>query len=300
LTLFSPSKVNLFLRILGRREDGFHDLASLFQAIGLGDIISISLGPARGNDWLTSDSSRVPTNRHNLILKAVDVFKKKTGIKQAVRAHLRKRVPVEAGLGGGSANAATTLWALNELFKTGLSDAELAELGAEFGSDISFFLSKGTTYCTGRGEILQSVPPLPNTRVHIFKPAQGLSTRVIFQSMDLNALSDKDPAILLDRFLSGSQTSADYVNDLETPSFKALPILSDLKTRLESEFPVVLMSGSGTSFYCLNPIGNESPLSREQAERLLKGFTQPVTCFTTTFVNRTEGSWYEGTAEKIE
>ncbi len=143
LTLNSPAKVNLFLRILRRRSDGYHDLASLFQAISLYDTIHFALSD---HDELTCDKPGIPTDSTNLILKAADLFRRKTGLKFGLKAHLEKRIPHEAGLGGGSSNAATTLWALNQLHGQPASPDELIAWSGEIGSDITFFLSHGTAY----------------------------------------------------------------------------------------------------------------------------------------------------------
>ena len=141
LTLASPAKINLFLRVLHRRQDGFHDLASLMQTVDLSDTIHFRLGE---EDGLTCTNERLPTDNSNLILKAADLFRRKTGINQGLVAYLEKRIPMEAGLGGGSSNAATPLWAFNSLCGSPATEAELVSWGAELGSDVAFFLSHGT------------------------------------------------------------------------------------------------------------------------------------------------------------
>jgi len=144
----SPAKINIFLRILRKREDGFHELASLFQAISLSDRLSLRSQSELAKDSMECNMPGVPTDSSNLILKALDVFRKNTGTKEFFHVRLEKNVPMEAGLGGGSANAASALWAINELSGRPATNAQLAEYGAEFGSDISFFFSNGTAYCT--------------------------------------------------------------------------------------------------------------------------------------------------------
>eukprot|EP00741_Cyanophora_paradoxa_P023752 tig00021617_g22943.t1 len=306
-TYFSPSKVNLFLRIIRRREDGYHDLASLFQAIGLGD--SISFTPIDGaEDALTCSEPGVPVDGSNLVLKAMALFRSKTGYAQRFRAHIEKRVPFEAGLGGGSANAATALWAMNELAGAGVAPQALADWGAEFGSDISFFLSEGTAYCTGRGEILRPLAPLPGRELYVVKPREGLSTGRIFKALDLEALSRADPEALLAAHLTGRAAAADYVNDLEAASFSELPLLAELKARLAEHFDTVLMSGSGTSFFCAGPrdaaraavlpanvraplgAAGELPAGLTAA---LEGFPSELRCYATRYVNRPPGEWYQ-------
>lgn len=147
--LFSPAKINLFLRVVSKEPDGYHHLSSLFQAISLGDTLIMERA---STDQLTCDHSFLPTDHSNLILKAIKLFRQRTGCEQAFKVHLIKRIPIQAGLGGGSSNAATTLWGCNQLAQTNLSDSTLMEWGTELGSDVSFFFSQGTAHCTGRGE----------------------------------------------------------------------------------------------------------------------------------------------------
>src|ERR1700733_15970617 len=119
LTLLSPAKLNLFLRIVRRRPDGYHDLASLFQTVSLADTLHFSLSE---RDQLTCTDPALLTDHTNLVLKAVDLFRKKTGLSFGLKIHLEKHIPYQSGLGGGSSNAATTLWALNQLTKQCVND----------------------------------------------------------------------------------------------------------------------------------------------------------------------------------
>ena len=148
---FSPAKINIFLRIVRRREDGFHDLASLFHVIDLGDDMVFSLLPAGStSDQLTCNWADVPTDGSNLVIKALNLFRSKTGASEHFSVDLIKRVPHGAGMGGGSGNAATTLWAANEMCGRPATAEQLLEWSGEIGSDISVFFSSGAAYCTGR------------------------------------------------------------------------------------------------------------------------------------------------------
>lgn len=273
LTLTSPAKINLFLRIIRRRSDGYHELASLFQAIDLCDTIHFSPAP---HDTMTCTDPAIPIDHSNLILKAIHLFRRKTGLKIALSVHLEKRIPQQAGLGGGSSNAATTLWALNQLCGKPAAQNELAAWSAEIGSDIPFFLSEGTAYCTGRGEILQQLKPLTKTSLYIVKPFQGLSTPQVYGKLDAVSLPQRDPEKALESFLNGNP---DYFNDLETPAFATLPELAVLKSQLQSlGFSDVLMSGSGSAFFCLG-----------------KGMPEDipgVKFYSARFINRARDSWY--------
>lgn len=254
LTLASPSKINLFLRVLRRREDGFHELASLFQAISLRDELSFAvLGPGADADVLECDAAGVPTDGSNLVLRALETFRRRTGVDTFFKVRLEKRVPAQAGLGGGSANAATALWGANQLCGRPASTSELAEFGADFGSDVSFFFSMGSAFCTGRGEVLRDVERLMPQTLWLIKPREGLSTAAVFGALDLpEAGGGADPEALLALVQGGLLEECDgLVNDLEAPSFALLPRLADVKRALqESGFSRVLMSGSGTCFFC--------------------------------------------------
>ena len=275
LKMRSPAKVNLFLRILRKRSDGYHELASLMQAISLCD--QISYEPS-STDSLTSTSPLLPVDRKNLIWKAVDLFRKNTGRQQGLTIHLEKKIPLEAGLGGGSSNAATTLWALNLLFDTQLSKETLADWGAQIGSDVPFFFSQGTAFCTGRGEKVRDLPAFPATTLSLFKPNDGLSAAAVYGNLDLNDIRSSDPEELLDRFLSGKPC---YMNDLEPPAFKLLPKLALLKEQIEvGGADAVLMSGSGTTFFA--PIEFPKKLS----------FLYPLWTEKCHFLNRSIYSWY--------
>lgn len=268
MKLFSPAKINLFLRVLKKREDGYHELASLFQAVSLGDTLHFSLSET---DHFTCNDPLIPTGADNLIWKAVALFRKKTALSFGLTVHLDKKIPMQAGIGGGSSNAATTLWALNELHGKPASRQLLQQWAEEIGSDVSFFFSQGTAYCTGRGEKVQNLKPLQGN-LWLVKPAEGLSTPLIFKNLDLKSCAPDDPLELLkqERF---------FLNDLEEPAFKVMPSLMELKKELLSQgFSAVCLTGSGTGILCQ---GLQAPCVR-----------LPTVAYPLTFVSREEKAWY--------
>lgn len=275
LALFSPAKVNLFFRILNKRADGYHEIASLYQSISLGDRLEVELA---GADSLECTDPTLPCDSSNLILRATDLFRKKTGRKIFAKFFLAKQIPIEAGLGGGSSNAATTLWALNELAGRVASEEELTLWAADLGSDVPFFFSSGTAYCTGRGENLKSLAPLNEVEKYwIIKPDGGLSTPLVYKNTDLSLIPNRDPEKSLEAFLQGNP---DYFNDLEYASFKLEPSLAQLKSQLvESGFHTALMTGSGTAFFCK---GSKTPPNIPGAR-----------FFSVGFVNKKREKWYE-------
>jgi len=296
LELFSPAKINVFLRVVRRREDGFHDLASLFHVIDLGDTMHVSkLADSAAKDELTCNVADVPVDESNLVIKAADLFRRKTGDPSYFRVHLEKRVPHGAGMGGGSGNAATMLWAVNELCGRPASIEDLLDWSGEIGSDISVFFSEGAAYCTGRGEIVENVePPISlDTPLLLVKPPIGLSTPQIFKALDLNRRSTSDPLDILKQIQISSSLNSDMVvNDLEQPAFDTLPELKQLKDKLQEEgdFDVVFMTGSGSTLVC---VGSDKPpefLSEAPYDDL---FISPARLIT-----REQDKWYQYDREK--
>ncbi|OAY61273.1 4-diphosphocytidyl-2-C-methyl-D-erythritol kinase, chloroplastic [Manihot esculenta] len=253
LTLFSPCKINIFLRITDKREDGYHDLASLFHVICLGDTIKFSLSPSKSKDRLSTNVPGVPLDERNLIIKALNLYRKKTGIDNFFWIHLDKKVPTGAGLGGGSSNAATALWAANQ-FSGGLAtEKELLDWSSEIGSDISFFFSHGAAYCTGRGEVVQDIPsPVPlDLPMVLIKPQEACSTAEVYKRFRLDKTSQVDPLTLLEKISRDGISQDVCINDLEPPAFEVLPSLKRLKQRIiaagRGQYDAVFMSGSGST-----------------------------------------------------
>jgi 4-diphosphocytidyl-2-C-methyl-D-erythritol kinase len=272
--LFSPAKINLFLRVLSRRNDGYHNLASLFQAVDLGDTLEFSFAE---EDELTCSDPQIPTDGTNLITKAIQLFGNKTGLRQGIKVHLNKKVPAQAGLGGGSSNAATTLYALNSLHKTNVSDQTLGQWAGEIGSDISFFFSHGRAFCTGRGEQVQDVEPTdgPAETLWLIKPKEGLPTPLIFKFLKLDECSSEDPMVLLQKNSKGIY----FLNDLEKPAFQALPSLQTLKNELLSQgLSAVSLTGSGTGLLAL---GKNTPKVSSDHR-----------CYQLKYLSRLQNEWY--------
>lgn len=295
LFLFSPCKINLFLRILRKRPDGYHDLASLFQTVGFGDMLHLKkLDESAKADSFECNMEGVPTDKSNLVIRALDLVRRKTGNNDIFfKANLVKQVPAQAGLGGGSGNAAAAMWGANELLGRPASLEELVEWSGELGSDITFFLSEGTAYCTGRGEVMTPVEALPDgTKLCIVKPDVGLSTPEVFRALKYNQLSTADPEVLLKRFLEKGPVDIEddaYVNDLEQPAFDCLPELKRLKEELVSieGFQHVMMSGSGTSIFCIGEPKDRDAFMNEFGQR--KG----ISVFPAEFTSRKQGAWFQ-------
>ncbi|TVU34796.1 hypothetical protein EJB05_16648 [Eragrostis curvula] len=292
LNLFSPCKINVFLRITGKRPDGFHDLASLFHVISLGDTIKFSLSPSKSKDRLSTNVAGVPVDESNLIIKALNLYRKKTGTDNYFWIHLDKKVPTGAGLGGGSSNAATALWAANQFSGCIASEKDLQEWSGEIGSDIPFFFSRGAAYCTGRGEIVQDVPnPLPESLpMVLIKPPEACSTAEVYKRFRLEQASQMDPLTLLEDITQIGISQDVCVNDLEPPAFEVLPSLKRLKKRIvaasQGGYNAVFMSGSGSTIV---GIGSPDPPAFVYDDEDYKDVFVSEACFLT----REENQWYK-------
>ncbi len=242
-TYFSPAKVNLFFKVLFKRKDGYHEIASLYQAISLGDTLHISLS---NEDAFKCDGFSFSDN---LITKAIDLFKKKTKISFQTDIILEKNIPLEAGLGGGSSNAATILYGLNELLGRPAALKDLIEWSKLLGSDVAFFLSHGTAFCSGRGEIFQEIEP-KKFSAYIAKPSFGSSTAFVYKNVKVESL---DKSNNIEKALQAYQNGEfAFFNDLEKAAFFINPRLQTIKESLYSMgFSKVVMTGSGSAFYCL-------------------------------------------------
>lgn len=217
----SPAKVNLTFQVLGKRLDGYHAIETLMQAVSLFDRLHFSLS----SDTITCSDPDIPCDERNLVWKARELFRKASGIFEPIAIDIEKKIPVQAGLGGGSSNAATTLFALNEIFQKPLSEKQLIHLGSELGSDVPFFFSSGSALCTGRGEIFTDQSHL-NKELTIVKPKHlHLSTPQVYKHAIIG-------------------------EGLEHAAFIVLPELQQVKANLLEIFDEVTMSGSGTAFVC--------------------------------------------------
>ncbi|KAM0954051.1 putative 4-(cytidine 5'-diphospho)-2-C-methyl-D-erythritol kinase [Dioscorea sansibarensis] len=290
LTLFSPCKINVFLRITSKRGDGFHDLASLFHVISLGDTIKFSLSPLKTKDRLSTNAPGVPLDEKNLIIKALNLYRKKTGSENFFWIHLDKKVPTGAGLGGGSGNAATALWAANQFNGCLVSEKELQEWSSEIGSDIPFFFSHGAAYCTGRGEVVQDIQHMSlDVPMVLIKPQEACSTAEVYKRLHLDRTSSVDPLALLENLSLNGITQDACINDLETPAFEVLPSLKRLKKRImaagRGQYSAVFMSGSGSTIV---GVGSPDPPQFIYDEDDYK----EVFISEAYFLTRQEGRWY--------
>jgi 4-diphosphocytidyl-2-C-methyl-D-erythritol kinase len=255
----SPCKVNLLLNILGRRPDGFHELETVMHPVGVCDRLAFSRS-GRGVE-LTCTDPALPTDEKNLAHRAATAFLGAAGIAEGVRIHLEKKIPLAAGLGGGSGNAAVTLLGLNELFGHPLAAEQLAGLAGSLGSDVPFFLQNQPALATGRGEKLAPCRPFPALRGAFFlliHPGFGISTAWAYQNLARfpEALNGKPGrAERLVRLLGNAglaAAGAEFYNSLEAPALEKFPLLAIFQEFLRANgAAVALMSGSGSTTFAL-------------------------------------------------
>lgn len=259
----SPCKVNLILNILGKRADGFHELETVMQPVALHDTLVVRPGPAGSGIVLTCSEAGLPTDSGNLVYRAAERFL--AAVPEAsgagVQIHLEKRIPMAAGLGGGSGNAAITLLALNELFGHPLTVAQLHPIAAALGSDIPFFLQDGPALATGRGEAIESLPPfaaLRGTALVLIHPGFGIATAWAYRELGRfpSALNGRPGrARELVTLLQGTDPAAAgraFYNSLEAPALEKHPLLALYQEFLRFEGAVAtLMSGSGSTTFAV-------------------------------------------------
>jgi 4-diphosphocytidyl-2-C-methyl-D-erythritol kinase len=244
MTIDAPAKVNLTLHVLGRREDGYHEIETLMAPITLADRLEINLR-ADHDICLTCSDPSLPSDVSNLAHKAAEAFAKHTGLEFGVDIHIEKNIPHGAGLGGGSSDAAAVLVALDRLLTTKIPPKELEGIAATLGSDIPFFIRSQPAICRGRGEIIEPLDGLPSADILLVKPPFPIPTPWAYQAW---ANSEK-PSATFQQF----HGSIPLVNDLEAPVFSKYLLLPVLKSALRKHPSVstAMMSGSGSTIFAI-------------------------------------------------
>ena len=255
------AKINLCLDVLRRKENGYHEVEMVMTNVDIFDVLEIK-ELEKKKILLKSYNTDLAMDETNLIYKAIALLQKETGKTFGVEVLLEKNIPMEAGMAGGSADAAATLKAINELFALGVSDERLLELGASLGADIPFCIMGGTVLASGIGEKLRRLSPLPKMKLLIVKPKAGLSTKKVYESLDIEGLNKagfkhKDVREIVSVIESdeADKTKIEKIavrlnNILEVPSIRLLPLIADIKQKmLDNNCLGALMSGSGTAIF---------------------------------------------------
>ena len=267
ITIQANAKINLTLDILGMRQDGYHEVAMVMQSVGLFDTVSLEK-TSRGIE-LTLDEPGLEADGRNLAWKAAQLMLDTSGLKGGVRISLEKRIPIAAGLAGGSADAAAVLRGMDELFELHLSEQELCHLGQSIGSDVPFCILGGTMLATGRGEVLKRLPDLPECYVVLAKPPISVSTAWAYKNYDESGAefhpdNEKIQQEIAAENLKG--VSGLLCNVLESVTIKKYKEISLYKKlMLESGALASMMSGSGPTVFALADSGERA---REIADKM--------------------------------
>jgi len=263
LLILSPAKINLFLRVTGKRPDGYHDLFSLMCRVSLYD--EVILNPSSGAISLRCSDPSLPGDETNLAFRAAKCFLETLGCNEGCDIRLTKRIPIAAGLGGGSSNAASVLLGLNHLHGYPLPRENLMRMGRSLGADVPFFLFQSPALASGIGDELETYPGLPPWPVLIVCPSLHVSTRMVYQNLNLQLTNHQKRPTRTHLNKAAFNPSFHLYNDLEAVTLALHPELIRIKDCLKSLGAVgALMSGSGPSVFGL--FQDRSAVRRARAE----------------------------------
>lgn len=274
LMIKAPAKINLTLDVLHKRPDGYHEVEMIMTTVDLADRLELeSLN--KNEIRIISHNRFVPDDSRNLAYQAAKLLKERYGIKKGVSIQIDKIIPVAAGLAGGSSDAAAALKGLNQLWNLGLSLDELAEIGAEIGSDVSFCVYGGTALATGRGEKIEHLPAPPNCWVVLAKPTIGVSTGEVYKNLRLDRMERPDTRAMIEAIKENNyeKMCKNMGNVLESVTLHAHPEVALIKEQMiRFGADAVLMSGSGPTVFGL--IRHDSRMHR--VYNCLRGFCDQV------------------------
>lgn len=270
----APAKINLGLDITGKCSDGYHKLSMVMVSIDLNDYVTVE---ACSEDVIkiVSDNNMMPLNKRNDVYKAAYLIKERYSIRSGVSIFLEKRIPVCAGLGGGSSDAAATIRALNKLWQLEMSQEEMIEIGFTIGSDVPYCLKAGCSLISGKGEQVECLNAKVSSWVVLVKPDFGISTRTVFQEIDCDTISRVNIEALKDAILADDYESmiAHMGNSLEDVTIARKPFIRKIKDRMvKCGADVALMTGSGPTVFALCK-------TEKKADRIvnsMKGFCKEV------------------------
>ena len=277
----AAAKINLYLDVIRRRGDGYHDIETLYQPVSLFD--ELRFERAASGVALSGDRSDVPWNEENLCHRAARLVIERSGLRAGVRISCKKRIPPGAGLGGGSADAAATLLAVDRLLGTGFSRDELLELGARLGSDVPFFILGTPAIGRGRGEILEAAEGLPGGWILIVKPNLSISTKWAYENVNLLLTKDIGKATLtalLTDLKGFPNTALETHNGFEAGVVERFPAVGEVLAALREARPILSsLSGSGSA--CFAVFGEEREArevaGRFDSEGFFTSIAQPIT-----------------------
>ena len=252
MELKALGKINLGLDVIGRRENGYHDVRMVMQTLYLYDQIIIEKKKESGIE-LQTNLFYLPVNENNLAYRAAKLLMDEFDIQEGVKIYLEKHIPVAAGMAGGSSNAAAVLYGINRMFHLGLSIKDLMERGVTLGADVPYCIMRGTVLAEGIGEILTPLPPLPKCYVLIAKPPISVSTKLVYEKLDSHEIEEHPD---IDGILEGldgqdiRKIAACMGNVLEKVTVEEYPVIEEIKNVMKAEGALnAMMSGSGPTVF---------------------------------------------------
>ena len=269
IQLKALAKINLGLDVLRRREDGYHEVKMIMQTISLHDDLEIRRIKTP-EIQVKTNLYYLPTNENNLVYKAAKLLMDEFGIKEGVAIQLKKRIPVAAGMAGGSTDGAAVLWGMNQMYGLGLSRQELMERGVKLGADVPYCAQRGTALAEGIGERLSVLPSIPKCTILIAKPGISVSTKFVYENLKLDADTvhpDIDGLIGAIRAKNLEQIAGHMGNVLETVTIPAYPVINEIKrTMMDNGAIGSMMSGSGPTVFGIF----DSPAAAKQAVKAVR------------------------------
>lgn len=277
IQLKALAKINLGLDVLRRREDGYHEVKMIMQTIGLHDDLEIRKTKTPGIQVKTN-LYYLPTNENNLVYKAAKLLMDEFQIQDGVSIQLKKRIPVAAGMAGGSSDGAAVLWGINQMYGLGLSMQALMERGVRLGADVPYCIQRGTALAEGIGEKLSVLPPMPKCTILIAKPGISVSTKFVYENLHANDLKpeqhpDVDSMIEAMRQKDLGLLCSRMGNVLETVTIPAYPVINEIKrTMMDNGAIGSMMSGSGPTVFGIfdSPVAAKQAMKAVRAAKLAK------------------------------
>ena len=277
IQLKALAKINLVLDVLRRREDGYHEVKMIMQTIGLHDDLEIRKTKTPGIQVKTN-LYYLPTNENNLVYKAAKLMMDEFKIQDGVSIQLKKRIPVAAGMAGGSSDGAAVLWGINQMYGLGLSMQALMERGVRLGADVPYCIQRGTALAEGIGEKLSVLPPMPKCTILIAKPGISVSTKFVYENLHANDLKpeqhpDVDSMIEAMRQKDLGLLCSRMGNVLETVTIPAYPVINEIKrTMMDNGAIGSMMSGSGPTVFGIfdSPVAAKQAMKAVRAAKLAK------------------------------
>lgn len=286
IVIKAMAKINLGLDVIRKRTDGYHEVRMVMQSVNLYDTLTFTKSDEKGIT-LTANKREIPLDERNLIYKAADLLYKRYSMPEGVRIHLDKKIPMAAGMAGGSTDAAAALTGMNRLFELGISQEELCGLGVKIGADVPYCIMGGTVLAEGIGEILTPLPPAPDCFLVIAKPGIDVPTKYVYENLHADKLTCHPDIDGMVRAVSNQDRrgiAAAMGNVLETVTVQEYPVIDEIKKFMKENGAVnSLMSGSGPTVFAIME-------NAEKAERLKQslgetGLAKEI--FVTNFTERT-------------